>query len=154
MPTKICPSNATYASYFMCSYETNISVYIPHMNSLPWTTWPEALVHSTLLAYAHEQNMPTTLYIYVPLHFWCSVHIDDKLFHTYIKNQQTPNMYLPYYCEICASNKYIYKPQMSQLCYIPKLLNGHLWRKYVHIYARYEVVPINDAARITVHRQK
>ena len=58
-------------SYFMCKYETTMSVCMPHINSLQSTIWPDALVyiHFTLLAYApnkykytcHSAHMgPTT----------------------------------------------------------------------------------------------
>ena len=33
-----------------------------------------------------------------------------------------------------------------------KVLNVHLWGKYVNIYATHEFAPINDVATITLHR--
>ena len=36
---------------------------------------------------------------------------------------------------------------MSTLCYM------HLWRMFANIYPTYEVVPFDDVARITLHRQ-
>ena len=64
-----CHRYATYANYFMCWYETTISVCIPHVNLLQWTVWPGALLHThfTLLAYAHQQICLSHL-MYVPLH--------------------------------------------------------------------------------------
>ena len=43
-------------------------------------------------------------------------------------------------------------PQMPQLLHIPKILDVHLWRKYVNMHAKNDVASINDAARIAVHR--
>ena len=47
-------SHATHTRYFMCRYETPMSVYITHMNSLQSIMWPPALVyiHFRLLACA------------------------------------------------------------------------------------------------------
>ena len=45
-----------YANYFMCTYETTMSVSIPHMDSMQSTISPQALVYNfTLLPYAPEQ---------------------------------------------------------------------------------------------------
>ena len=42
---QIYPSNATYANYFMCTYQTTMSAPIPHMNLLHATVWAEALLY-------------------------------------------------------------------------------------------------------------
>ena len=44
MPLK-CHIYTTHASYFMWRYETIMSLYIPHMNSLQLTAWSGALLH-------------------------------------------------------------------------------------------------------------
>ena len=41
---------------------------------------------------------------------------------------------------------------MPQIWHVLKLFNAHLWGKYANIYSIYEAAPINDVARITVHR--
>ena len=47
----------TYVSYFMCRYQTTVSVYIPHVNSLQSIIWPwtQVYLHFILLAYAPGQ---------------------------------------------------------------------------------------------------
>ena len=54
---QIYPSNAIYGNYFMCRYQTPMSVYIPHMNSMQSTMSPQALVYLPfkLLAYVPEK---------------------------------------------------------------------------------------------------
>ena len=83
-------------------------------------------------------NMPTTLHIYVPLHFLCTLFIDPTLLHQSVKKQQTATfiyqptvIYVPAtnmtpYCHTYAScthylmyingrNKPIYMPNMNLL---------------------------------------
>ena len=58
-------------------------------------------------------DMPTTLHIYVPLHYHCSLYINC----TYKIEKKNCNFSLPCYFQICANKKYI--PQMPNitLCY-------------------------------------
>ena len=125
-----------------------LSIYT-HMNSLWWTIWPEALVyiHSTLLAYRPEQVclpyctcMSHTLLLYSTNR----PHITPQIHHKLINFK----MYFPNYFKVCANNKYA--PQIPNMCYMPNLLNMHLWKEHASIYSTYEVAPINDVARIAV----
>ena len=85
-----------------------------------------------------------------PLHFYCSLHKDLTLLHISIKINNLQHL-LSYYCKMCISNRYV--PQMPLISPIPKLLNMHLWGEHTNIPVQYKVAPINDIARITVHRQ-
>ena len=67
--------------------------------------------------------MPDTLHVYVPLHYFCSLHIDSTLLNTFVKNQIACNIHLPYYYKICYSNKYGPQGQM------PKAHDVPLWGK-------------------------
>ena len=57
--------------------------------------------------------------------------------------------HLPYYCRICASNKYA--PQMPHIFHIPKLLHMHQREKDTNIYIIYELTDINHVTSSTVH---
>ena len=92
-------------------YQTSMSIYIHHMNWTQWTMWPGALVYMypTLLGYAPDQIcLPHCTHI--PLHFYCSLHIDPKVLHNFHQISIHCNIYLPYYfknmCQpqICPSN--------------------------------------------------
>ena len=92
-----------YANYWMCRYVKTMSVYLSHIKSMQWTmwSWPLMCMHSTLLAYVPEPNIPATLYCVS--HFISSVtHIDAMVLHISIKNQvtstsinQTTERYVP-----------------------------------------------------------
>ena len=98
-----------YANYFMCRYETTMSVYMPHMNSLHSTIWPGALV------YIHFTYMKTPHYCTI---HWKSINC---------------NIHLPCYCKIWAT--YRYALQMPQISHMPKLLNMHLRGKNANIWS-------------------
>ena len=68
VPETICPEY----QLLHVTHETTMPVYVPHMNSLQLSVYPEALIyiHFTLLKICPEQNNPTTLTIYVPLYFF------------------------------------------------------------------------------------
>ena len=53
----ICQIQTTHANYFVCRYETSLSLHVPHIHSLQWTMCLGALVymHSTLQAHATDQ---------------------------------------------------------------------------------------------------
>ena len=115
-------------------------VYIPHTNSLKSIMWPKALVsiHFTLLAYAPEQ-------ICLP-HCTYRSHCTSPVVYIYTPHYCThqsviSNIYLPYYCKICATNKYA--PQVPYMCQIPKVLDVPQWGKYTNIYATNELPGIN-----------
>ena len=57
---------------------------------------------------------------------------------------------LTFYYKICARQNM--PPQMPWIRHMPKLLDMHLWGRYVNIHATYEANPIIDLARIAVHR--
>ena len=103
---QICPSNSTYANYFMCRYETTMSVYVPHMNSLQSIMLPEALeyVYFTLMVYAHEQiclsyfKCPTSVLLYCIYKPQITAHVHQK--------SMKYNINLLYYSKMCTNNKY------------------------------------------------
>ena len=94
------------------------------------------------------RNIPATLYKYVPLHFYCSLHIDPTLLHTSFKHSKLQLLFtlLQYICWQHIS------PQMWQLCHMSKLPDVHFWGKYANIHATHEVDLITTVARITVYK--
>ena len=42
-------------------------------------------------------------------------------------------------------------PNATDMAY-GQLTDVHLWGKYANMYATYDIAPINNVARITVHR--
>ena len=106
----------------MCRYQTTVSVYIPHMNSLQSTFSPQALVnlHFTLFTYVPE-------YICLP-HQTCMSHCTSNI--VYMKT--------PHDCT-CKSNKamqckFIY-PAMS--IYMPAMnmpLKCHIYSTYANYF--------------------
>ena len=96
----------THANYCMCTYETTMSVYLPHMNSMQstnvnMTTGMHTFHFTNTCTWT---NMPATLYICLPLHFYCSLHI-DLYFSTHPLEWINYNKYYLNYCKICAMNK-------------------------------------------------
>ena len=75
--------NSNHIVFPLCRYDTPMSECIPHMNSMQSTVLPKALacIHFISLAYAQEQIWPPTSHIYVPLHYFCGLHIDPTLLH-------------------------------------------------------------------------
>ena len=99
----------------------------------------------------HWANMSTTLYIHVPLHCCCRLHIEPTLLHTLVKNKKLYyffTMLLPYMCQqqVCLLKAHI--------CHMWKLVNVHQWVKYVNIYAKYELPAISYVVRNIVQRCK
>ena len=83
-----CHIYATYVSYFINKYEPTMSVYMPHMNSMQATMWPEALIYiqSTLLAYVSEQIHLPIAQIFPTAHLLQSTYRLLRL-HISIKNK-------------------------------------------------------------------
>ena len=102
----------------MCAYQTTMSVYIPHMNSLPFKMWPGAMlyIHFTFLEHG-PKHMPATLHIYVAVHFYCS----PNKYRPHITAHIHQKSILPYYCKMCTSKKYY--TQLSYIFHMPKLLD-------------------------------
>ena len=89
MPLK-CHINARCATYFMCTYETTMSVYKVHINSMQSIMWPEALVYIYFTLHIYTSNKHAYHIAQIdacPMECYCSLHIDPILLHTSIKNQ-------------------------------------------------------------------
>ena len=85
--------------------------------------WPKALVwiHFTLLENAPEEIcLPHCTY--VPLNLYYSLHTDHILLLISSQKSMLCNIYLLYYCKICAKNKYA--PQMPYTSPIQDWLIG------------------------------
>ena len=146
MCQQLYPSNATYGSYFICRYQTPLSVYIPYWNSLQSIIWPKVLlyIHFTLLAYAPEQ-------IYLPHHTYRShctntlglwtlhstAHISKKK-QTATFNYQaiticlsTPNMPLKCHIYATCTNYFMCRNERTMSVYIPHMNSQQLimWPK-------------------------
>ena len=131
----LCPSKVMYTNYFICRYETTMSVYIPHMNSMQSIMWPKALVfiHYTLLPYTSEQTcLPHCRYM-----SHCTsnvVYIWNQYYCTHPSKSIKCNIYLPYYCKICPSNKYALKYLTDAICQIYLMcINGGVCHYIFHI---------------------
>ena len=104
---QICPSNDTYARYFICRYDTTMSVYLPHKNSMQWTMWPWPLacIHSTWVIYAPEQvSWPHCTFV-----SHCSitvVYIETPYSNTDPLKSILCNIYQPNHCKTCVRNMY------------------------------------------------
>ena len=128
-----------------------VSIYISHeLISISNVTRNTGIHTFHITGTCSWTNIPATLYIYIPLHFNCPQHIHPTLLLISIKKSICCNIYTLYYCKICANNKNAL--QMPTVCHMPKLLNVHLWSMYASTSVWYEVSPISDVARITVHR--
>ena len=68
-------------------------------------------------------------HIYVPLHFYCSLHVDLAFLHTSFKNQQTATFI--YY----STAEYVPATNIPLKCHIPILLEVHLLGTYANLYA-------------------
>ena len=75
------------------------------------------------------------------------LYVDPIVQH--ISKKSINDIYLLYYCKICASNNYA--PQMSYLCHIQKLHDVHQWGKHANTHATHELTGINHVTRSTVH---
>ena len=99
---------------------------------------------------SHYRHMPLNKYIFHIATYMshCTstvVYIQTPHYCTRPSKSINYNIYLPYHCKICVRNKDA--PQ------VPQKFDVHLWGKYGNIYGTYEVAPINDVARIAVHKQ-
>ena len=103
---QICPLNVTCSYYFMCRYETNVSVYTLKMNSMQSTMWPQTLVyiHFILL-----ENVPQQICL---SHHTC---LTELIMYSLCRPNQL-QLYLLCYNHIFF-NIYMYAPQMSHVNY-------------------------------------
>ena len=136
---------ASYANYFMCRYQTTISVYMPHMNSMQSAVWPRTwlYIHFILLAYP-STNMPATSHMYVPLHKYCSLHVDPTLLYTLVKNiNKLTFIYHNMAMYVLATNMHLKCHRYAQYAnYI-----NFMWEKYFSIYTSNELSVINNVMR-------
>ena len=95
-------------------------MYMPHMSSLQPKMQLGKLIYiySTLLAYAPEQNcLPH--HTYVPLHYFCSLHIDPTLLHIQVQEKSKKlQLVLPCNSQICASKNMFPKYHICPLLYV------------------------------------
>ena len=122
-----------------------MSEYMPHKNSPQSTMQPETLVYIFFTLLAYTPKYAAIWHMNVPLYCYCSPHIDPTLHHMQVKTNY--NSYLPYYCHICASNKYA--PKMLHISHIWKLVHMHIGINYVSIYVSYELTAINSMTTCT-----
>ena len=88
----------------MCRYQTNISVYIPHIISLQSTMLPQKTdIHTfTLLA-----NKPVTLSMYVPLQWYCGLSIDFTLLYIQVTKNSCTLSHQVITTDVPARNVYL-----------------------------------------------
>ena len=83
-------------------------------------------------------NVPATLQMCDQLHFYCSPHIDLIFMHTFIKKK---------------TRRYTLIKLMQNRRQVHKLLDVHLWGKYVNICATQEVTMTKTMVCRKGHRQ-
>ena len=125
---QICSSNATYMpdEYIsscadvrqLCQYICLISA---HCN--------EQIDHMYWYIYtSHCWNMPLNKYVIhsrsVPLHHYCSLHMNHTILYMQVKNKNY-NFYLPCYIHVSASNKYVL--HMPYICDVK--ISSHVMRQ-------------------------
>ena len=84
---------------------------------------------------SHCLHMPATFHIHVPLHVYCSLHIDPKPLHS-SKIQQKCNFNLPCYCHVYPSNA---------IC--PNYMMCINVENYLNKYTTHELTAINHVTR-------
>ena len=150
MPLK-CYIYATYANYFVCIYETTMSLFIPHMISVQSIMWPGAMVyiHFTLLTYAPEQicqphhtymSHSTSTIVYIYTSHYCTHPLKiNKLQHlcTVLLQKYVPRTNIP-----LKSHKFVICPNYSTCIY-----RGSMPMYVPHI----KLFRINGLTRIAVH---
>ena len=138
------PSNAVYIPLLHSNIWDNfLNLYISYelnvINSVIWST----CIHTFHIT----DICPWKKYACGIPHI-CATALLSVIFSAHIHQKSIScNICLPYYYTIGANNGYVPK-----IWHMPKLLDMHLWEKYVNIQATYEVAPIYDVARVAVHR--
>ena len=135
-----CHIYDTYANYFMCRYETTVSVYILPSKLMQSTAWPETVItmHFILLAYAPEQICLS--------HGTCMSHHTATVVCIWTPHYY-PNLYYPWYCHICGSNRYV--PQMPYMYHICQLVHVQIWDNYISGHDWCEVTAVTCMMRST-----
>ena len=124
-----CHIYTTYANSFMCRYERTMSVYVPHMNSLQSTVWPEACIyiyqywHMLINKYAcHITNVyPTVLILYPACRAHNTAHVSKRkqmatlitMQSLYMCQQQTCNLNVTYMQHVQISSWLIWDNYVS-----------------------------------------
>ena len=132
----------------MHRWDYYVSIYMQYINSVPSTMWPGALIYIyyTLLAYAPEQIcLPYCTYM---SHCTSNIVCIQTHITAHIKqNSINCNIYLPYYCKICASKNISLKCHI--LNYFTCINGGSM-----QIYTTNELASFNHMTRSAVHRQQ
>ena len=121
---------------------TVMPVWILHMTSMHSTMWPWDLVyiHFTFIGICPWKNMPATLHIYVPLYYYCSLHID---FQVQVKKTATFNYH--------SITIYMPKTNILFACQIYPICTNYFMCRYkatLSVYIpSYELVTTNNVTR-------
>ena len=94
--------------------------------------------------------MPATFHIYIPLHFYCSRHIDSTLLHISVTINKLQQYFTILLHNLCKKN---YTLQIPEKWFVPKLHDIHLWGNMPIYMTHMKLLPYNDVARIMIHRQ-
>ena len=123
-----------WCSLWLCKELTAINSVTRHTSKHPFNITGICL----------SRNMSAILHIYVPMHFFPSLHIDPTLLHTSVKNQLSVTFIFHSTVELLSGTNM--PPKCQNVYHMPKLLKVHQWGKCANIYATYEVTPTDDVA--------
>ena len=103
--------------------------------------------HKNHLCTIHINGIcPWTLYMYVPLYCYCSLHLEHH-FRYPLKTAKYSFNFQSNAIHMQVTNM----PLKCHICHMCKVLDVHLWGKHAKIYATYWVAPISDVAKSAVH---
>ena len=107
----------------------HVWIYFIYTYSNHNVTWNTGIHLFYIIDICPWTNMPVTLHIYVPLHVYCSPHIEPALVHISQKQHQTANFLYHAICTIGANNRYA--SQIPYISHIWELLHMQIWGYYV-----------------------
>ena len=121
----------------MCTRETSMSIYMPHMNALQWTMWHRTLVYKQHHWHISLKNMVATGNLFsTALLLYCAYrpHINAHLAQ---KKENKTKM------QLLFTMLYLYV--QSHICHIYKFVHVQIWPNFISIY--YELPAINNVTR-------
>ena len=130
MPNTSCVHMIQLCQYIYLTWTMNFNVtmttgmHTPHITGIcPWT------------------NMPATLHICVPLHFYCRLKINPTFLYISIKINKLQHILTKLLQNVCQNK------------HAPWLWDVHLWGSYANMYAMLKVTVIKMVVFRKGHRQ-
>ena len=150
----MCLSSTTYVPLMPITSYADIRIQYQYI----YLIWLNAITNVTKSTGIHTfdityicpwTNMPITLHIYVPLNFYCSLHMDHSLLHTPIEINKLKHLFIILLQNMCQQPMSLLECHMYAIYqYYLMCING----ESMLIYATYELTDISHVAWSTVHR--